>query len=115
MPHIPAWRKSSVGMLSRRTVLTVPIAAAEGALRSRGLRATETDEPLVAVSVKPEGSSNRVFERSGLRYRRHLRRRLARPAAVHPVARQSCRLSWRVSWRAFLWRLHRWPTGSVHP
>ena len=52
---------------------------------------------------------------SGLRYRRHLRRRLARPASVHPVARQSRRLSRRVSWRAFLWAFHRWPTGSVHP
>jgi xylan 1,4-beta-xylosidase len=63
MPRVPIWRKSSVGTLPRRTVLTVPIAAVEGALRSRGLRATETDEPLVAVSVKPDGSGERVFER----------------------------------------------------
>jgi hypothetical protein len=67
MPQVPAWRKSSVVTLSRRTVLTVPIAAVEGALRSRDLQATEkvteTDEPLVAVSAKPEGSGERVFER----------------------------------------------------
>ena len=63
MPQLPVWRKSSVGMLSRRTVLTVAIAAVEGALRSRGLRANETGEPLVAVSVKLEGSGDRVFER----------------------------------------------------
>ena len=50
-------------MLSRRTILTVPIAVAGGGLRSRGLRATGTDEPLVAVSVKSEGAGNRVFAR----------------------------------------------------
>src|SRR5919107_1270194 len=49
-------------MLSRRTMLTVPIAIAERVLRSPGLRATDTDEPLVAVSVNPGGSGNRVFE-----------------------------------------------------
>ena len=32
-------------------------------MRSRGLRATATDEPLVAVSVKSEGAGNRVFAR----------------------------------------------------
>jgi hypothetical protein len=63
MSQTPAWRKSNVGMLSRRTILTVPIAVVEGALRSRGLRATDTDEQLVAVSVKSEVSGNRVFER----------------------------------------------------
>src|SRR5215213_1708823 len=62
MLHIPPWRKSSVCILSRRTVLTVPIVAVEGALKSRGLQATETAEPLVAVSVKPEGSSSRRFD-----------------------------------------------------
>src|SRR5215213_2232188 len=50
-------------MVSRRTILTVPIAVAGGGLRSRGLRATGTDEPLVAVSVKSEGAGNRVFAR----------------------------------------------------
>ena len=59
-PDIPPWRKSSVGMLSRRMVLTVPIVVVEGALRSRGLQVTGTAEPLVAVSVKSEGSSNRA-------------------------------------------------------
>jgi hypothetical protein len=49
-------------MLSRRTILTVPIAAVEAALRSRGRQTTETDEPLVAVSVKSGGAGNRVFE-----------------------------------------------------
>jgi Glycosyl hydrolases family 39 len=63
MSQTPAWRKSNVGMLSRRTILTVPIAVVEGALRSRGLRATNTDEQFVAVSVKSEVSGNRVFER----------------------------------------------------
>src|SRR5215213_7216183 len=50
-------------MVSRRTILTVPIAVAGGGLRSRDLRTTATDEPLVAVSVKSEGAGNRVFAR----------------------------------------------------
>jgi hypothetical protein len=62
MPDIPPWRKSSVGMQSRRMVLTAPIVAVEGALRSRGLQVTGTAEPLVAVSVKTEGSSSRSFD-----------------------------------------------------
>src|SRR5918995_3241980 len=60
---MPVWRKSSVGMLSRRTILTVPIAAAEGALRSRALRTTDTDQPLVTVSAKSENPGDRVFAR----------------------------------------------------
>ena len=60
---MPVWRKSSVGMLSRRTILTVPIAAVEGALRLRGLRTTDTDEQLVAVSGKSAGAGSRVFAR----------------------------------------------------
>jgi len=60
---MPDWKKSSAGMLSRRTMLTVPVAVAERTLRSHGLRATDTDEPLVAVSVKSGSSDNRVFAR----------------------------------------------------
>jgi hypothetical protein len=63
MPQTPVWSKSSVGMLSRRTILTVPIAVIEGALRSPGLQTTGTDEPLVAVSVKLNGTGNRDFDR----------------------------------------------------
>ena len=50
-------------MLSRRTVLSVPIAVGGRTSRSPGLPATGTDEPLVAVSVNPEGSGSRVFAR----------------------------------------------------
>ena len=62
MPQVPVWRKCSVGMLSRRTILTIPIAA-EGAMRSRALQTTDTDQPLVAVSAKSGGPGDRVFER----------------------------------------------------
>jgi hypothetical protein len=44
-------------------MLTIPVAVAEGALRSRGHRATDTDESLVAVSVKSEGAGQRAFAR----------------------------------------------------
>jgi hypothetical protein len=44
-------------------MLTIPVAVAEGALKSRGYRATDTDESLVAVSVKSEGAGQRAFAR----------------------------------------------------
>src|SRR4051812_45307163 len=50
-------------MLSRRTILTVPIAVAGGGLKSHGLRTSDTDEPPVAVSLKSGGAGNRVFAR----------------------------------------------------
>ena len=62
MSQMPAWRKSSAGMLSRRTMLTIPIAIAERTSRSLRPRATDTGE-LVAVSVKSGSAGNRVFAR----------------------------------------------------